>query len=45
MYKKNFALNNLQWLICHKSQPNKTIKTIRLVTKTLLILNRIINVR
>ena len=24
MYKENLALNNLQWLICHKSQPNQT---------------------
>ena len=21
---KNMALNNLQWLICHKTQPNQT---------------------
>ena len=21
MYKKDLALNNLQWLICHKTQP------------------------
>ena len=21
MYKEDFALNNLQWLICHKTQP------------------------
>ena len=26
MYKKDVALNNQQWLICHKTQPNqKTI--------------------
>ena len=24
MYKEDLALNNLQWLICHKSQPNQT---------------------
>ena len=24
MYKKDLALNNLQWLICHKTQPNQT---------------------
>ena len=24
MYKENLALNNLQWLICHKTQPNQT---------------------
>ena len=23
MYKEDLALNNLQWLICHKTQPNK----------------------
>ena len=23
MYKENLALNNLQWLICHKTQPNQ----------------------
>ena len=25
MHKEDLALNNLQWLICHKSQPNQTI--------------------
>ena len=24
MYKENLALTNLQWLICHKTQPNQT---------------------
>ena len=24
MYKKDLALNNLQWLICHKTKPNPT---------------------
>ena len=24
MYKKHLALNNLQWLICHKTKPNQT---------------------
>ena len=24
MYKKDPALNNLQWLICHKTKPDKT---------------------
>ena len=23
MYKKDLALNNLQWLICHKTKPNQ----------------------
>ena len=22
MYKEDLALNNFQWLICHKTQPN-----------------------
>ena len=25
MYKEDLALNNLQWLICHKTQPNHLI--------------------
>ena len=25
MYKEDLALNNLKWLICHKSQPNQII--------------------
>ena len=25
MYKQDLELNNLQWLICYKIQPNKTI--------------------
>ena len=24
MYKLDFVLNNLQWLICHKTKPNQT---------------------
>ena len=24
MYKKDLALNNLQWLICHQTKPNQT---------------------
>ena len=28
MYKEDLALNNLQWLICHKTQPNQTISTL-----------------
>ena len=24
MYKEDLALNDLQWLICHKTQPNPT---------------------
>ena len=25
MYKQDLGLNNLQWLICHKTQPNQII--------------------
>ena len=25
MYKEDEALNNLQWLICHKTQPNQIL--------------------
>ena len=25
MYKEDLALNNRQWLICHKTQPNQII--------------------
>ena len=25
IYEKDLALNNLQWLICHKSQPNQIL--------------------
>ena len=25
MYKEDLALNKLQWLICHKTQPNQII--------------------
>ena len=24
MYKEYLAVNNLQWLICHKTKPNQT---------------------
>ena len=24
MYEKDLALNNLQWLLCHKTKPNQT---------------------
>ena len=30
MYKEDLALNNLQWLICHKTQPN--LLSIKLIT-------------
>ena len=25
MYKKGLTLNDLQWLICHKTQPNQIL--------------------
>ena len=25
IYKKDLAINNLQWLTCHKTQPNQII--------------------
>ena len=25
MYKEDLALNNLQWLICHNTQPNQNL--------------------
>ena len=27
MYKEDLALNNIQWLICHKTQPNQTLES------------------
>ena len=24
MYKEDLAINNLKWLICHKTKPNQT---------------------
>ena len=27
MYKQDLVLNNLQWLVCHKTQPNQTKPT------------------
>ena len=26
MYKEDLAINNLQWMICHKTKPNQTKK-------------------
>ena len=31
MYKQDLALNNLQWLICHKTQPNQIKPNINLL--------------
>ena len=30
MYKEDLALNNLQWLICHKAKPKHTKRFISL---------------
>ena len=27
MFKEDLALNNQQWLICHKTKPNQTKQT------------------
>ena len=35
MYIENLALNNLQWLICHKTKPNQTNhSSVTIVEKT-----------
>ena len=39
MYKKDLALNNLQWLICHKTQPNKIIYFIYMYKNDLALNN------
>ena len=31
MPKEDLALNNLQWLICHKTQPNQIIRIVVIV--------------
>ena len=41
MYKEDFALNNLKWLICHKTQPNPTKSYIFNMYKKDLALNNI----
>ena len=30
MYRDDLALNNLKWLICHKTKPNQTNPNIRI---------------
>ena len=32
MYNEDLALNNLQWLICHKTQPNQILYQIKQMT-------------
>ena len=39
MYKEDLALNNLQWLICHKTQPNQIIYMLIYMYKEDLALN------
>ena len=35
MNKEDLALNNLQWLICHKNKPKQTIGTPQVIIYTL----------
>ena len=37
MYKEDLALNNLQWLICHKIQPNQIIYLIYMYKEDLAL--------
>ena len=39
MYQENLALNNLQGLICHKSQPNQIIYLIYMYKEDLALNN------
>ena len=39
MYKKDLALNNLQYLICHKTQPNQILYLIYMYEKDLALDN------
>ena len=39
MYKEDLALNNLQWLICHKSQQNQIIYLIYMYKEDLALNN------
>ena len=39
MYKEDLALNNLQWLICHKTQPNQIIYLIYMCKEDLALNN------
>ena len=36
MNKPNLALNNLQWLICHKNKPNPNLYFTTLLIMTLV---------
>ena len=37
MYKEDLALNNLQWFICHKTQPNQIIYLIYMYEEDLAL--------
>ena len=37
MYKQDLALNNLQWLICHRTQPNQIIYLIYMYKQDLAL--------
>ena len=37
VYKKDLALNNLQWLICHKMKPNQTNHVLFCLEKAYLL--------
>ena len=37
MYKKNLALNNIQWLIRHKTKPNQTTFVIIIIISFITI--------
>ena len=39
MYKEDLALNNLQWLICHKIKPNQIIFNIYMYKNDLALNN------
>ena len=41
MYKEDLALNNLQWLICHKTQPNQILYNLIYMYKEDLALNNL----
>ena len=39
MYKEDLALNNLQWLICHKIKPNQILYIWYMNKKDLALVN------
>ena len=38
MYKQDLVLNNLQWLICHKTKPNQITNIIIIIIIIIIIL-------